>query len=95
MPLPQVLNAAGTPQNSSTVYTFDGQDWPLVVYRLTAGTAALHIDLVQAMSAATVVGQPKPVAKTVGELAFYAYQSRNSNGDAENNGYNTFAVSTL
>ncbi|KAG8936970.1 hypothetical protein FRC02_009107 [Tulasnella sp. 418] len=47
VPLPVVLDGSGSPQSEPTNYTFQGDDWPLLLYRLTAGTPSIHIDLVK------------------------------------------------
>jgi hypothetical protein len=49
-PLPFVIDAAGNVQNTTTVYTFKGTDFPTVVYRLATGTASILFDLVSANS---------------------------------------------
>ncbi|KAG8907957.1 hypothetical protein FRB99_001465 [Tulasnella sp. 403] len=47
--LPLVLNNKdGTIQSGPVTYTFQGNDYPLLYWRLTTGTRALHIDLVDA-----------------------------------------------
>lgn len=100
-----------------------GEDYPTIIYRLTAGTAALHVDLVKAdyslnstkttrsekesqISRRGVLGwfwdwlfgpldKSGSFAKVpiVGQVAEAEFASRNSNGDAQNNGYNVIAVS--
>ncbi|KAG9012621.1 hypothetical protein FRB90_006564 [Tulasnella sp. 427] len=48
--LPFVLDNAGVVQSSTTTktYTFVGNDYPLLFYRLASGSASVHVDLVDA-----------------------------------------------
>ncbi|KAG8885080.1 hypothetical protein FRB97_002245 [Tulasnella sp. 331] len=79
-PTPQLLDSTGKVQNSTAAYTFTGTDFPTVVYRMAAGSPDVTLDLLDAKT-----------SMLVGNLADYPYQSRNSNGGMENNGYNTLA----
>lgn len=45
--LPVVLDAGGEPQLSSKNYTFVGEDFPTLVYRLTFGSPLVRLDLVE------------------------------------------------
>ncbi|KAJ7045850.1 subtilisin-like protease [Mycena alexandri] len=46
IPLPALINAQGRPQEAPTNYTFEGEDFPFLLFRLIFGTALLRIDLV-------------------------------------------------
>ncbi|KAF4621066.1 hypothetical protein D9613_000162 [Agrocybe pediades] len=47
-PVPAILDAEGEIQTGATNYTFADGDWPSFIWRLTFGTPALRIDLVDA-----------------------------------------------
>lgn len=81
IPLPELLDSNSNPQNTTTTYNFNNAtDFPTVVYRLVAGSPDVSLDLLDAKTSAVV-----------GNLADTPYQSRNSNGDATTNGYNSLA----
>ncbi|KAG8903005.1 hypothetical protein FRB99_003838 [Tulasnella sp. 403] len=46
--LPTVLDHTGNPQKDGETYTFKDDNYPVLLYRLTAGTPAAHVDLVPA-----------------------------------------------
>jgi hypothetical protein len=43
---PTILNAAGSAQQGTTAYSFNGTDFPTVIYRFVGGTPRVYIDLV-------------------------------------------------
>jgi hypothetical protein len=43
---PTILNAAGSAQQGSSSYSFNGTDFPTVLYRFVGGTPRVYIDLV-------------------------------------------------
>ena len=43
---PTILNAAGSAQQGSSAYSFNGTDFPTVLYRFVGGTPRVYIDLV-------------------------------------------------
>ncbi|KAG8967619.1 hypothetical protein FRC03_009648 [Tulasnella sp. 419] len=88
-PLPIILGKDGETQNGTTAYSFVGDDFPFVVYRLAAGSADVYFDLVEAGNTTTVDSKAHE-GKKVGTLANFVFQGRNSNGDGTSNGYNTF-----
>ncbi|KAG5639025.1 hypothetical protein H0H81_007638 [Sphagnurus paluster] len=45
-PVPAILNAAGESQTAPTDYTFKGEDFPTLLYRLAFGTPSFRVDLV-------------------------------------------------
>ncbi|KIJ56964.1 hypothetical protein M422DRAFT_238550 [Sphaerobolus stellatus SS14] len=47
VPLPAILNSTGDVQAGTTNYTFVGDDFPSVLFRLASGTPKLLVDLVQ------------------------------------------------
>ncbi|KAG8979753.1 hypothetical protein FRB90_007976 [Tulasnella sp. 427] len=119
---PAILDKEGNIQEGAANYTLQGEDFPTILYRLTAGTPALHVDLVSANytlnSTKTARSEKESqvvrrdllgwfwdwlfgasdktstFAKVpiVGQVAEAEFVSRNSNGDAKNNGYNTIAL---
>ncbi|KAG8979396.1 hypothetical protein FRC05_008381 [Tulasnella sp. 425] len=119
---PVILDKDGNIQEAPANYTLQGQDFPALLYRLTAGTPALHVDLVKANyslnSTKTTHSEKEsqisrrgglgwfwdwlfgPLDKsgsfakvpTVGQIAEAEFVSRNSNGDAANNGYSVIAL---
>lgn len=60
VPLPFVLDSAGNPQNASRTYTFQGNDYPTLFFRLLAGSPVVHVDLVGANRPCPPAASPNP-----------------------------------
>ncbi|KAG9048750.1 hypothetical protein FS837_012113 [Tulasnella sp. UAMH 9824] len=46
--IPAIIDTDGNVQKGPATYTLQDEDYPILLYRRTAGTAALHVDLVKA-----------------------------------------------
>ncbi|KAG8953405.1 hypothetical protein FRC04_002247 [Tulasnella sp. 424] len=131
-PLPFVLDAAGNPQNVTQTYTFQGNDYPTLFFRLLAGSPVVHVDLVGANTTLSTRDLTQSLGSLstrsiefskddtlskrglggfwdwlfphhsgsgtfgkvpiAGQIAELDYVGRNSDGDAQNNGYNAIEI---
>ncbi|KAG9048749.1 hypothetical protein FS837_012112 [Tulasnella sp. UAMH 9824] len=94
--IPAILGKDGNIQEGPATYTLQGDDYPAVLWRFTAGTRIYHIDLVKPdyTLKSTKTSSPDSFAKVpiVGKIAKGELVSRNSIGDVTEGGYNVVAL---
>ena len=78
-PTPVILNATGEVQVSSTNYTFASDDFPTFLWRQSAGSPSVTLDLVAADTSINATsGGPYAQVPIIGNVLDYPYISRNS-----------------
>ncbi|KAF9467399.1 pyrolysin [Collybia nuda] len=108
--LPAVLDSTGNVQTSPVNYTFAGNDFPTLLFRLVFGTPALRVDLVDVnfQPEASLASRVEPKftfpkahqggsfaqVQTVGSLLELEFISRN-NENPDDNGYTSYPFEVL